>query len=192
MDGRNRDTDPGRRWSSLVLIVGGVAIVLVVIGLWSASMAMESSIAETKLALEAGLPTVGSAECGVKLWANPEDLVDRDPPGYFSRGPGRRTSMVDRIIKPSIVYRDATRLTANESPECPWGYVVSDSPLPFIVRTTYGVFPGGGSLDADGIPLGSAEGVRTYFSIFGLKLYLNEWGVRSHVTPPPAATEDAP
>ncbi len=64
--------------------------------------------------------------------------------------------------------------------------------LPFIVRTTYGVFPGGGLLDADGIPLGSAEGVRTYFSIFGLKVHLNEWGVRSHDTPPPTAAEDAP
>ncbi len=96
MNGRNRDTDLGRRWSTLVLIVGGVAIALVVIGLWSASMAMESSIAETKLDLEAGLSTVGGAGCGAKLWANPEDLVDRDPPGYFSQGPGRRTSMVGR------------------------------------------------------------------------------------------------
>lgn len=192
MEEPKRDTDSGRRWSTFVFILGGAATLLVVIGIWSASLAIDSSIAETKLDLETSISTVGSIKCGVTLWADPEDLVDQEPPEYFSQGPGRQTSKIDRILRPTTVYREAADPSRSESSDCPWGYVVSDSPLPFFVRTTYGVFPGGELLDADGVPLGSAEGVRTYFSLFGFKIYLNEWRVRSHATSPPAASEETP
>jgi len=167
----------------VVLVVGIAATIFAVIGIWSTSLAMDSSIAETKRDLAADNPKFGSGECSEPLWANPEDLINHELPNYFARGPGRQISMIDRIFKPRTVYREVVPPTENGSLGCPWGYVVSDSPLPFFVRTTYGVFPGGGRLDDDGVPVGSVEGVRTYFSLFGHKVYLNEWGVRSRNIP---------
>ena len=176
----------------IVLLLGVAAMVLVVVGIWSASLAMDSSVAETKLDLTANTPEPGAGRCSEPLWVDPEDLIGHEPPSYFARGPGRQISMIDRIFKPRVVYREVAPPVTNGSPNCPWGYVVSDSPLPFFVRTTYGVFPGGGRFDDDGVPVGSVEGVRTYFSVLGKKIYLNEWRVSSSAPSSSPVTEGSP
>ena len=189
MKNNRPDTDPGRRWSVIVLLLGVAATVVVVIGIWSASLALESSVAETKLALTEKMTADGTRACNEPMWADPESLTDTAPPDYFLRGPGRQTSSVDRLFEPRIVYREIAPSTEIVSPPCPWGYVVSDSPLPFIVRTSYGVFPGDTDVDDNGVPLGSAEGVRTYISLFSHKFYLNEWAVWAPDTPRRSSTK---
>jgi hypothetical protein len=192
LTGSNPGTESGQRWSFVVLFLGAAVTALVLVGIWSASLALDSSVAETKRDLTADYTMLASGQCDQLRWIDPGDLIDHKLPQYFARGPGRQTSIFDRIFKPRVVYRVVVPLPENASSEDPWGYVVSESPLPFFVRTTYGVFRGGNDTYDDGVPVGSVEGVRTYFSLFGKKVYLNEWGVRSQTASPPPMTEDSP
>jgi hypothetical protein len=86
-----------------------------------------------------------------------------------SRESGKQESATDSCwIEPPDL---AARGLRGGEKDGSWGYVRSKSTLPFFIRTHFGHFSDAETSDD------SIEGVRTYFSLFGKELLLNEWSV---------------
>jgi hypothetical protein len=164
-----------RAWVKVLLVfaVGLAAIALV--GRLSVLLSLPNTNTDTKQYLEDRSRESGKQQSATdSCWIEPPGLAARGLPEYFAQGPGRYESSLDTVFfKPRFVLRPAS-----EDP-CPrggekdgsWGYVRSKSTLPFFIRTHFGYFS-----DAE-TSNDSIEGVRTYFSLFGKELLLNEWSV---------------
>jgi hypothetical protein len=161
--------DKGSCWGKLLLIAVLPAIAITVIGLVSDFMSTPGIDAETRAYLEGQIEeSSGAGDVADPCWVGTQYLGWTDLPQHFNEGPDwRPESRLDTWF-----FRPGSVLRPGRDPGCgaeSWGYVESRSALPFFVRTHFGYFSEEQSTN---------EGVRTYFTIFGKSILLNEWSVR--------------
>lgn len=164
-----------RTWVKMLLVLAVGLTVVALVGRLSVLLSLPHTTTDTRQYLEDRSRGSERLEFATDLcWIEPPDLVARDLPEFFAQGPGRHESSLDTVFfKPRFVLRPVSEdaCSRSEETESSWGYVRSKSTLPFFIRTHFGRFS-----DAE-MREDSIEGVRTYFSLFGKELLLNEWSV---------------